>query len=66
MDKNNMETWEIFMKLCEEFPELYDKYVGEIEHVLKNEMPNIEITPEDKERAWKMLQEKIRNSAEES
>lgn len=54
-----MEAWEIFMKLCEEFPELYDKYVEKVENEMKDYKPDFKITEEDKERAWKKLQKRI-------
>lgn len=56
-----IETWEIFMKLCEEFPELYDKYVEKIEKEMKDHDPDFEITEEDRKRAFAKLQERIRN-----
>ena len=31
MNVDVIEAWSIFMNLCEEFPELYDKYVEKIE-----------------------------------
>lgn len=61
MKMNTMETWEIFMKLCEEFPELYDKYVEKVENEMKNYKPDLAITEEDKERVWKKLQERIQD-----
>lgn len=61
MKTNIIETWEIFMKLCEEFPELYDKYVEKIELEMKNYTPDLKITEEDKKRALENLQEKIKN-----
>lgn len=58
--KNNInQALEIFMKLCEEFPELYDKYVEKIEHEMKNYTPDFEITEEHKKQAWEKLQERI-------
>ena len=59
MKINTMEAWKIFMKLCEEFPELYDKYVEKVEKEMKNYKPDLRITGEDKERVWKNLQEMI-------
>ena len=58
MDKNVMETWKIFMKLCEEFPELYENYVQKVEREIKSYNLDFKITEEDKERVWKQLQEK--------
>lgn len=56
-----IEAWEIFMKLCEEFPELYDKYVEKIEKEMKDYDSDFEITEEDRERAFAKLQERIKN-----
>ncbi|MBD5552634.1 MAG: hypothetical protein HDQ96_15950 [Lachnospiraceae bacterium] len=61
MKTNIIETWEIFMKLCEEFPELYDKYVEKIELEMRNYTPDLKLTEEDKKRALENLQEKIKN-----
>jgi len=65
MDKNMktdvMEAWAIFMKLSEEFPELYDKYVEKVENEMKNYKPDFEITEDDRIRAWEKLQERIKN-----
>lgn len=60
MKVNSMEAWEIFMKLCEEFPELYDNYVKKIECEMKNYQPDLKIMEEDKERVWKKLREQIK------
>ena len=54
-------SWAIFMKLCEEFPELYDKYVEKIEKEMKDYKPDFEITEEDRERAFAKLQERIKS-----
>lgn len=61
MKTDVMEAWAIFMKLCEEFPELYDKYVEKIEKEMKDYKPDFEITEKDRERAFAKLQERIRN-----
>lgn len=61
MKVNVEESWEIFMKLCEEFPELYDKYVEKVEQEMKDYSPPFEITEEDKQRAYQRLIERIRN-----
>jgi deoxyadenosine/deoxycytidine kinase len=60
MDKNVMETWKIFMKLCEEFPELYENYVQKVEREIKSYNLDFKITEEDKEQVWKQLQERIK------
>lgn len=60
MDKNVMETWKIFMKLCEGFPELYENYVQKVEREIKSYNLDFKITEEDKERVWKQLQERIK------
>ena len=44
MKKDMVEVWELFMKLCEDFPELYDKYVAKIEHEMKINTPEFIIT----------------------
>lgn len=59
MKRDILEAWGIFMKLCEEFPELYDKYVEKIEQEMKDCKPDFKITEEDKIRAWKKLREHI-------
>ena len=56
-----IEAWEIFMNLCEEFPELYDKYVEKTEKEMKDHKSDLEITEEDRKRAWEKLQERIKN-----
>ncbi len=61
MKADVIEAWEIFMKLCEEFPELYDKYVEKIENEMKDRDPEFEITEEDRKRAFAKLQERIKN-----
>lgn len=59
MKKDMVEVWELFMKLCEDFPELYDKYVAKIEHEMKINTPEFIITKEDKRRAWEKLRKRI-------
>lgn len=61
MNKNVTESWEIFMKLCEEFPELYDKYVEKTEAEMKDYQPVFEITEKQKQRSFQKLWERIRN-----
>ena len=61
MNKNVTESWEIFMKLCEEFPELYDKYVEKTEAEMKDYQPVFEITEKQKQRSLQKLRERIRN-----
>ena len=56
-----MEAWTIFMKLSEEFPELYDKYVEKVENEMKNYKPDFEITENDRKRALEKLQKQIKN-----
>lgn len=63
MKTDVIEAWEIFMKLCEEFPDLYDKYVEKIETEMKDRDPEFEITEEDRERAFAKLKERIRNES---
>lgn len=60
MNVNPNEAWEIFMKLCEEYPELYDKYVEKVENRMKDYKPEFEITDEDRKRAFENLQERIK------
>lgn len=63
MNKNVTESWEIFMKLCEEFPELYDKYVEKTEAEMKDYQPAFEITEKEKQQSLQKLRERIRNEA---
>lgn len=56
-----IEAWEIFMNLCEEFPDLYDKYVEKTEKEMQDHKSDFEITEEDRERAIAKLQERIKN-----
>ena len=60
MNRDIEESWELFMKLCEEFPELYDKYAEKTEQELKNYRPPFEITEEDRQQALQKLRERIR------
>lgn len=59
-NKDTVEAWEIYMKLCEEFPELYDKYVEKINGEMKNDTPDFMLTEKDKERAFQKLQQRIK------
>ena len=59
MEQDMMKTWAVFMKLCEEFPELYDKYVEKVEAEMKDDIPSV--TTEEIERAWVDLQNRIKN-----
>lgn len=63
MKNDIVEAWELFMKLCEDFPELYDKYVEKVEKELQDYKPEFEITEEDKKRAWEKLQERIKKES---
>ena len=60
MNRDIEESWELFMKLCEEFPELYDKYAEKTEQELKKYRPPFEITEEDRQQALQKLRERIR------
>ena len=44
MNRDIEESWELFMKLCEEFPELYDKYAEKTEQEMKDYKLPFEIT----------------------
>lgn len=57
MRKDVLEAWEIFMKLCEEFPELYDRYVEKVESEMRSYKPDLKITAAAKERCQKKLLE---------
>lgn len=59
MEEDDMETWEIFMKLCEEFPELYEKYVEKIEQEMQDHKPDYALIDESKKRVWEKLQKRI-------
>lgn len=61
MNRDMEEVWEIFMGLCEDFPELYDKYVEKTEKNLKSDAPEFVLTEDDKKRAREKLLERIRN-----
>ena len=61
MNVDVIEAWAIFMNLCGEFPELYDKYVEKIEKEMNDHKSDFEITEEDRKRAWAKLQERIKN-----
>lgn len=56
-----IEAWEIFMNLCEEFPDLYDKYVEKTEKEMQDHKSDFEITEKDREHAIAKLQERIKN-----
>ncbi len=55
------ETWAIYMKLCEEFPELYDIYVDKIEKKMKDYQVDPKILKEAKKQTRKKLSEKFDN-----
>ncbi len=59
MEQDRMNIWAVFTKLCEEFPELYDKYVEKVEMEIKDDIPAV--TKEDIDRAWRDLRERIKN-----
>ena len=60
MNRDIEESWELFMKLCEEFPELYDKYAEKTEQEMKDYKLPFEITEEDRQQALQKLKERIR------
>ena len=51
----------IFMGLCEEFPELYDRYVGKIENEMRDYEPELEITEEEKAQAIEKIWNQIKS-----
>lgn len=58
-----IEVWEIFMGLCEEFPELYDRYVEKIEKELEADVSKMEISEEKKKQAMDKIWERIKSEA---
>ena len=62
MNIDSNEAWEIFMRLCEEFPELYDKYAEKAEKETNDHKSDFEITEEDKKRALEKLRERNRKT----
>lgn len=58
MRKDVLEAWEIFMKLCEEFPELYDLYVKKVESEMSGHRPDPRIMAAARKRCLKNLSEK--------
>lgn len=56
-----IETWGIFMGLCEEFPELYDQYVEKIEKESGADGTRMEITEEEKKIAMDKIWKRIKN-----
>lgn len=49
----DMQTaWEIFMGLCEEFPELYDVYVKKVEKDMEGYEPEYKPTEDDRIRLY--------------
>lgn len=61
MKKDALQAWEIFMKLCEEFPELYDKYIEKVENRIGHDTPDPRIMTAAKERCLKKLFKKTDN-----
>lgn len=55
------EALDICMGLCEEFPELYDKYVEKVEKDLKMYKPEIKITEEEKKLAIEKIWNRIKS-----
>lgn len=55
------EALDIYMGLCEEFPELYDKYVEKVEKDLKMYKPEIKITEEEKKLAIEKIWNRIKS-----
>lgn len=53
------EVLDIYMGLCEEFPELYDKYVKKVEKDLETYKSEIKITEEEKKQAWDKIIKRI-------
>ena len=51
--KDMLAAWEIFMGLCEEFPELYDAYVEKAEKDMAGYEPAFKPTEEDRMRAYR-------------
>lgn len=61
MKKDTLQAWEIFMKLCEEFPELYDRYVEKVESGMGHDTPDLKMMAAARERCLKKLLEKTGN-----
>ncbi len=57
-----IEANELFMKLCEEFPELYDVYIKKIEKEMNNYKPKFELTEEEKKQAIEKIWNKIHDN----
>lgn len=55
------EALDIYMGLCEEFPELYDKYVEKVENELKNYKAEPEVTEENKKLAMEKIWSRIKS-----
>ena len=60
-----IEVWGIYMGLCEEFPDLYDKYVEKIEDEMKDYKPEFRTTDEEKEQNMKKIWHRIKNENRE-
>lgn len=58
-----IEVWEIYMGLCEEFPELYDQYVEKVEKDLEINGLEIKVTEEEKEFAMNEIWKRIKSES---
>lgn len=58
-------AWGVFMVLCEEFTELYDKYVEKVEKDLETYRAKIEIEVEEKkltmDKIWELIKREDRD-----
>lgn len=58
-----IEVWEIYMGLCEEFPELYDQYVEKVEKDLEINGAEIKVTEKEKEFAMNEIWKRINSES---